>query len=537
VIGVHVIGCGQHQDRELDHRKRNAEDHSYHSHGEQKYHDQTRYSLITLVAVLEQNRNDLRIAVEIDRPNQLPAHDLIEPIRVSPLRVSRLAWPATLAILAVYFMVWPVWRVGFPIEIAQNEGWNAYHADAAMGAAPLYPPTDTLIVNNYPPLSFYLVGSLAQVFGDALYVGRVLSLIAVVGLGLLIAAVIRQLGAGGAGAAVGGLWFVAVMARSFARFVGMDDPQLVGHVLMMGALVWFMAREARGKSVVPPILAMAVAGFYKHNIVAVPLTALIWLAMKDWRRAVVPIAIGTSAAALGLLLCVAIYGDVFLANLFSARAYRMMRAINGLGRLQWILPALVLWGIWVAAEPKSRAARFTVLFVAVAFVAYVIQWSGEAVLDNAQFDLVISTAVGLGLAFDRVGKTALGQRYGETAARSIVVLVVAVRLLATLRIEPALVLFDPDYRAQYFANSQVVREEAARIAKIAGPVACDFKVVCRLAGKPFSYDDFRAEMLVATGASGGLDEQGLMRAHGLTYVRNDPRGGIESLFRAIVGRP
>src|SRR5260370_13185033 len=90
---------------------------------------------------------------------------------------------ALLAVLAVYFMVWPVWRVGFPIEIAQNEGWNAYHADAAMGAAPLYPPTDTLIVNNYPPLSFYVVGGLAQVFGDALYVGRALSLMAVGALG------------------------------------------------------------------------------------------------------------------------------------------------------------------------------------------------------------------------------------------------------------------------------------------------------------------------------------------------------------------
>jgi len=83
----------------------------------------------------------------------------------------------------------------------------------------------------------------------------------------------------------------------------------------------------------------------------------------------------------------------------------------------------------------------------------------------------------------------------------------------------------------------VVCEEAARIAKIAGPVACDFKVVCRIAGKPFSYDDFRAEMLVATGASGGLDEQGLMGAHGFTYVHSDRRGGIEALFRAIVGAP
>ena len=94
-------------------------------------------------------------------------------------------------------------------------------------------------------------------------------------------------------------------------------------------------------------------------------------------------------------------------------------------------------------------------------------------------------------------------------------------------------MFDPSYRAQYHVQAAVVREEAARIAAIPGPVACDYKVVCRLAGKPFSYDDFRAEMLVATGASGGLDEEGLMRAHGLTYVHNDPRDGIEVLYRSI----
>ncbi len=442
-----------------------------------------------------------------------------------------------IALLAAYFMVWPLWRAGFPIEIAQNEGWNAYFADAAMSAAPLYPPTDTLIINNYPPLSFYVVGGLAQVFGDALYVGRVLSIAAILATGALIARVIRQLGGGRAGAAIGGLWFIAVMARAFNRFAGMNDPQLVGHAIMMAALAWFLARTATKKSAVPPILLMAAAGFYKHNIIAVPVTALLWLTMHDRRHAAVAVAAGAGAAALGLALCYLVYGDIFFANLLTPRPYSMMRALKGLGRLQWILPALVLWGIWVAAEPKRDAARFTMLFVAVAFAAFVMQWSGEAILDNAQFDLVIATAVGLGLAFDRAGATAFGRRFGEGAARAVVVLVIVVRLVATLRIEPALVLFDPDYRAQYFANSDVVRADAARIAQVSGPVACDYKVVCRLAGKPFAYDDFRAEMLVATGASHGLDERGLMREHGLTYVTNDRRDGIEALFRTLFGKP
>src|SRR5260370_2642983 len=134
---------------------------------------------------------------------------------------------ALLAVLAVYFMVWPVWRVGFPIEIAQNEGWNAYHADAAMGAAPLYPPTDTLIVNNYPPLSFYVVGGLARAFGDALYVGRVLSLIAVVGLGGVIATVVRPLGARRAGDAVFGLRSLAALAPPLTPLVILVNPQLL----------------------------------------------------------------------------------------------------------------------------------------------------------------------------------------------------------------------------------------------------------------------------------------------------------------------
>jgi hypothetical protein len=58
-----------------------------------------------------------------------------------------------------------------------------------------------------------------------------------------------------------------------------------------------------------------------------------------------------------------------------------------------------------------------------------------------------------------------------------------------------------------------------------------------MAGKPFVYDDFRADMLIMTGAARGLDDKGLMREHGLTYVQNDPRDGIEVLHRVFVGKP
>ena len=64
----------------------------------------------------------------------------------SLVRFDTRAQLALMALLALYFLVWPVWRAQFPIEIAQNEGWNAYHADAAAGSGTLYPAPDTLIV-------------------------------------------------------------------------------------------------------------------------------------------------------------------------------------------------------------------------------------------------------------------------------------------------------------------------------------------------------------------------------------------------------
>jgi hypothetical protein len=282
---------------------------------------------------------------------------------------------------------------------------------------------------------------------------------------------------------------------------------------------------------------MAAAGFYKHNIVAVPVTALGFIALNGWRRAVVPAAIGAAAAALGLAVCIAVYGDAFLANLLTPRIYEAMRPLHHLGKLQWIAPALVLWGLWLAVERRSRAARFTMLFVAVGFAAFVLQASGDGIDDNAQFDLVIATAVGLGLAFDRAGKSPFAIRHGVTAAQAVIVLIVAARLVATARIEPALVLFSPDYRAQYFANAQVMRDDAARVAAIPGPVVCGIRLVCRMAGKPLSVEPFRINTMVKTSASGGLDQDGLMRARGITVFPGDPRGSIRVLFRSLGGTP
>src|SRR5258708_6785452 len=83
---------------------------------------------------------------------------------------SSRAFTAALAVRAVLtamYAAWPLWRAVFPLEIDVDDIWNAFNADAAFGPRALYPHADALIANNYPPLSFYLIGFLSGPAFDA----------------------------------------------------------------------------------------------------------------------------------------------------------------------------------------------------------------------------------------------------------------------------------------------------------------------------------------------------------------------------------
>ena len=68
-------------------------------------------------------------------------------------------------------MIGPLLAIGRYIPLDPNEGWNAYFADAAIHGGVLYPPADALITNNYPPLSFYIVGAIGHLTGDTIFAG------------------------------------------------------------------------------------------------------------------------------------------------------------------------------------------------------------------------------------------------------------------------------------------------------------------------------------------------------------------------------
>src|SRR6516164_4301658 len=146
-------------------------------------------------------------------------------------------------VIAMWSFAWPVYRALLNVEIENNEGWNAYFADAAMGRMPLYPSADQLITNNYPPLSFYIVGLAGRFVGDPVLAGRLLSLVAMVAIATTIALSVRRLGGSGLAARISGAFFVATMSRFFISYVGMNEPQLFSEaIIAFGFLGFLIAR-------------------------------------------------------------------------------------------------------------------------------------------------------------------------------------------------------------------------------------------------------------------------------------------------------
>ena len=428
-----------------------------------------------------------------------------------------------LAILAALYFAWPVRRALLPLQIDSNEPWHAYHADSVRAGQPLYPDPDGLVANNYPPLSFLLVAAVASVTFDAVYVGRLLSLLATPAIALAVAFLVRQFGGSRTSALLAAIWFLATMARFYDTYVGMNDPQLLALAIMVWGLVWFLRCCRKGRPVEAAVLVMVVAGFFKHNLLATPVTALCWLALSDRRLALRATLLGGGAAMLGLGLCAAIYGDAFVRQLLMPRQYALLPALASLGRLQWIAPALVIVAIWAWHERQGEAVRFTTLFASVAFIVHFLQRLGAGVDDNAQFELAVAAAIGLGFAFDRIGAIPAAQRWGVDRSRLAMVLILIGRLLASSCMSPYLLVASPDFHAMLREQVAVMNAEAARIAAIPGPVVCPVMTVCRRAGKPFVFDAFAVQQRVETGKLSQEELNRRIGALGIRFEQVDPR--------------
>jgi hypothetical protein len=358
------------------------------------------------------------------------------------------------------------------VALDPNEGWNAAHALRWLAGGPLYPPRDGWMINNYPPLSFYIVGTLTRLTHDAVLAGRLLSALSFLGVCGLVAAVLRVAGSSPRACLLGMLVFAAILLIA-SNYVAMDDPQLLGHALQMAALLLLL----RGRNVMAAAL-FAASLFVKHNLLAMPLAAGLWLLSQDRRAGSHFLLWGLAFVLAGLVAFQLRFGDSLLSQLASPRRESARNLWQAVQHLWWaLLPA------WAGSNARpGRAGEFAYTYAALALALGLIFSLGDGVDTNAFFDLAIALSLLVGLMPD----------HGQTP---IIAALSALPLLAFL----AFNISDNNFFYTRAFAAQSARDIAFLQAR-PGPALCDQLSLCLWAGKPAGVDVFNVGEAVLTGA-------------------------------------
>lgn len=411
-------------------------------------------------------------------------------------RGERLAL-ACAAALIVLLLAGRLWWLPVHALLNPDEGWNAGQAMRALGRGALYPSPDALVANNYPPLSFYMIGALTRLFGDAIVTGRIVALAAQIAAGGAIGTIVARLARGKRAVAVAALLFGGFGVTLLRPYLAMDDPQWLGHAVMCWALVLLVPRRAdaapSSRSIVLAAALMLAGGLIKHNLVAIPIAATVWLwlagraAFRAW------IVAGVALAAAACAVLWAMWGaTVFIDVLAAARIYSLARmTARGGPLILALLPALI------ACRPLSSAWRDDIrlalppLLLAVAIPIGIVQRAGSGVNVNAFVEAITAVCIAVPVACAR-----------RPASRHAWAGIAALPILCLL---PFAARQDIGELAGRDAAVRDQRPLIAALAAARGPVACDDQASCYWADRESAIDFFSVNQRLLSGAAAALE--------------------------------
>jgi len=434
-----------------------------------------------------------------------------------------------------------------------NEGWNAYWADVAWHGGRLYPAVDGPISNNYPPLSFYLVGALGRVVGDNIFAGRLLALLSLAVVAVDVYAWLRINRVSRPVAAFGAMLFLAAFAAYAPAYIAMNDPQLLAHAFMMSGLVVLWRYEFSRKALVGAAVLMVVAGTIKHLLLALPLAVTVWIAV--YRRQAWVMWLVSGAAVLGVALALLYFtqGAIFFHDMASSRLYSRRLVELGLWRMWQSFGFLVVLSAVVVVAYVSRVsskamreqAGFVMLYFVIAVGIGAFAAGGKGVDRNAFFEFLIAAvlAVTVGVEYVRArvgspGWPSTGYQPGVPATPSwfypMLGSAIALGCCGTFVVGAL-----RQWPARLKLIQQTDMREAAALSVIGdirrlsgGAAACEELSLCYWAGSAFKVDFFNYGQKLATAALPVAHCQATFSAQSISLVQvNSPQGDPRLSFR------
>jgi len=395
---------------------------------------------------------------------------------------------------------------GFTFEINYNEGWNVYNAERLIHGELIY-DNNYSRVNNYPIGSFLIIAGVDFLFRDLLSSGRLVSLLSFAAIGVLAALAVRRVGGArsdavfGAGCAMGFCYLVA------PAWIIVDDPQTLAEAVMLGALVSYVARPPDCHNLLRTAFLVALGGFIKHSLIAIPAAIALDLAIRSPRRLLLWLApcAGFAAGFLGLTQLLA--GGEFIDHLLSPRIYGWYGAryhlMKYLRLFKFPLVAIVLSG-----SPALTADRMVLAaWGTISIISATILSGFEGTSYNMFQDAAVFLGVAAGIAMSGLRNIEMGGRWVKVLANALPFLV-AQPILARVPAVATQVynvgaLLDSDRKRQ-----EMFLSDAKYVADRLGPAICESLLLCYVAGQPFILDPFNSRQYML---SGRLDQSELIR--------------------------
>lgn len=397
------------------------------------------------------------------------------------------------AAIAAIIAIYAISTIGIFDHVSRsyNEGWNAYLVQAVLTGRQLYPTWDEPWVNNYPPLSFYVVAALSLATHDIIVSGRTISLVAILVTGFNVGAISAALTRNKLSGLVAALFFLMAAGVWFQGYVAMNEPQWLGHCVQTTGALILLARAERRRLLAPVFLGatlMFLGCIVKHNLVVLPL--MVWgvLLIRDRKACLIMtmvlVILGCSFSAFAF----AAYGIQFFEQVFDyQRMMRFIRGVHFMSRFSFVVvPPLVFALLNLAVSPNDWRSRFPSVYALLACLLGGYALFGEGVYYNVFFDAVIAMAMTVGSLFDVLPGLLESGGVNPAISSALSALLLFTPVVANLNELTSAcerVIARP-------SELPLARSVVDALADAKGPVVCEIPAWCFWANKPNVYDVF-----------------------------------------------
>lgn len=403
---------------------------------------------------------------------------------------------ATMAALFYY----PFRRTFTNVEVNYNEGWNAYRADMVARKIPLYGeiPHGFGTATAYPPLSFHLVALLGKASNFAV-TGRCVSLIALLATGIFVGLIVKESGGTPQTAIFSFFLYEIGIALLRADRIGMYDPQLLGEALSAAGLYFYVRNPDCSRLLIASATFFCLAGFTKHNLIAVPAAVGLDLLIRSRKSFVTWAAAMALSAGLLTAATLLIDGRYFFSHLLGgggARTYSYFMAWSQFHHYaERLLGLLVIGTAWSIVLLQSRRV-FSFAFAVTHVLAFLLA-GGYGIDLNIFFNAFAITAIVCGIAISDIHFALLESRgnvswSGASLMCGLFFINIMLFVPGQLRRDRQLLRALPAQQAEFNSAVNFVKSHP-------GPGLCESHLLCFEAGKPFEFEPFSVRDQVMAG--------------------------------------